>query len=93
MLGIRHTEIRDSESGFGKSDKLWCGLPHFAWDARKHWPGWRPSISSWCGRFPLDEEGHGAVGWAYERHGYHEFPDGVCVVDGVAGSCEGAWFP
>jgi len=71
MLGIRHTEIRDSESGSGKSDKFLRGLPHFAGEAREHWSGWRPSISSWCGRFPLDEGGawcgslgpspHGAV--------------------------------
>ena len=43
MLGIRHTEIRDSESGFGKSDKFLHGLPHFAWEAREHWPGWCPA--------------------------------------------------
>jgi hypothetical protein len=67
MLGIRHTEIRDSESGSGKSDKFLRGLPHFAWEARKHWPESRPSISSWCGRFPLDAEGHGAVGWVHRR--------------------------
>lgn len=56
-------------------------------EAREHWSESRPSIFSWCGRFPLDAEGHGAVGWAYERHGYDEFPDGVCVVGGFAGAC------
>jgi len=68
--GIPGFGIRDLGSGIGgigKSDKLWCGLPHFAVEARKHWSGWRPAISSWCGRFPLDAKGYGAVGWVHRR--------------------------
>lgn len=73
ILAIPHTAYPISdfgiwESGFGKSDKLWRealrGLPHFAWESREHW---MESLSSWCGRFPLDAEGHGAVGWVHRR--------------------------
>lgn len=61
-FGIRG--LGSGNGGSGKSDKLWCGLPHFAGDARKHWS---EPLSSWCGRFPLDAEGHGAVGSGHRR--------------------------
>lgn len=69
MLGIPHTEYPISDFGIwdwgvGKLDKLWCGLPHFAGEARKHWPG---SLSSWCGIFPLDAREDGAVGCSHHR--------------------------
>jgi len=68
-FGIRG--LGSGNGGIGKSDKLWRealrGLPHFAVEARKHWSGWRPSIFSWCGRFPLDAKGYGAVGWVHRR--------------------------
>ena len=45
---IRHTEFGIRESEFG--------------NPRKHWPECGSDNSSWCGIFPLDHDGYGAVG-------------------------------
>ena len=60
ILAIRHTEIRDSESGSGKSDKFLRGLPHFAVEARKHWSGWCPANPHGAADSRLTRGGDGA---------------------------------
>lgn len=50
---IPHTEFGIRESEFG--------------NPREHWPESGSHNSSWCGIFPLDHDGNGAVGSPHRR--------------------------
>ena len=57
-FGIRG--LGSGNGGFGKSDKFLRGLPHFAGEARKHWPGWRPANPRGAADSRLTRGGDGA---------------------------------
>ena len=67
--GIRNSEFGIPESGIGNSEKrqIMVRSDAFRWNPRKHWSECGSQISSWCGIFPLDHEGDGAVGCAHRR--------------------------
>lgn len=62
--GIRNSEtgIRDLETG-----QFLLRPVLFRSDPRKHWPESGSGNSSWCGIFPLDHDGYGAVGSPHRR--------------------------
>lgn len=64
MVRYSGSPICHTEFGIRKSE---IGIREFAFCLRKHWSGCGSENSSWCGIFPLDADGYGAVGCAHRR--------------------------